>query len=273
MAFKHVRPLQGRKISVKTAHMAKASTPRLFPHAAGDHLKAGRVNAEALLRILPSAAALWSLDRRVCFLNDTARQLFGFGEEEIARAGFSWLNRIHPDDRVHYVASWNKLQSGQPKAVSCYRFFPKERTGEMRLKEVAFGYPVGDGNVRGVFSLYSEERDPEDGIEIRQIGALMRNFSHEIANKLQTISGELDLLMLAGNLSEPSSATVRWGVQQICKLTHEISEYLSPSPAPTKVEWENPGAVISEVISGLNRSRGGLGLGACSRIVARARGS
>jgi len=70
--------------------------------------------------------------------------------------------------------------------------------------------------------------------------------THEIGNHLQAIRGELDLLTLSGALPQQSSKSVAFGVQQIHKLTREITEYLSPPPLQLRAE--DLAVVLAEVI-------------------------
>src|SRR5919198_1605890 len=82
--------------------------------------------------------------------------------------------------------------------------------------------------------------------EIHEVRELLIGLTHEIGNSLQAISGELDLLTLTRPFPQQSSKAVYHGIEQIRKLTREISEYLSPPPL--KLRSEDLGLVLTEVI-------------------------
>lgn len=75
---------------------------------------------------------------------------------------------------------------------------------------------------------------------------LLHGLTHEIGNILQAIRGELDLLRLAGALTQQSSKSIAHGFQQIRNISHEFQEYLSPPPP--QLSSEDPAVVLTEVI-------------------------
>jgi signal transduction histidine kinase len=209
-------------------------------------LKGGLLEAGALLELIPSPVALWSRDRRSCIFNESARQLIGFCEHDFRENPALWLDRISPRDRAGFLAEWRRLQRGEKKVSCSYRFLPKQRRAEIRLREVSVAYPIA-GGASGIWSLYSEDPNVEDDLGgVQQVRDLVRGLTHEIGNSLQAISGELDLLRLSGSLTPESSTAVTHGVRQIRKLAREIDEFLSPPPL--QLRTENPATVLNEVI-------------------------
>jgi signal transduction histidine kinase len=209
-------------------------------------LRGGRVEAGSILELIPSPVALWSRDRRSCVFNDSTRRLVGFCEHDFREDSSLWLERISPRDRAGFLAEWKRLQRGEKKISCSYRFLPKHRRTEIRLREVSVSYPIS-GDAPGVWSLYSEDPNLEDEIgEVQQVRDLVCGLTHEIGNSLQAISGELDLLRLSGNLNAESAMAMTHGVRQIRKLAHEIEEYLLPPPL--ELRTENPATILNEVI-------------------------
>jgi signal transduction histidine kinase len=247
MAVNNLRALRGRKAQQKAIE-----APQVFvtedQNALCLSLKPGLVQAGAVLELMPCAVALWSQDRSLCVLNDSSRQLLGFCEHDFRQQPSLWVDRIYPRDRDIFLGAWKKLQSGE-KTISChYRFLPKHQTQEIRLREVSFSYPIRESHTPGVWSLYTEDPKPEEEIDgMQQVRELVRGLTHEIGNSLQAISGELDLLRLAGALSQQSAKAMTHGVAQIRKVAHEIEEYLCPPPLELRAE--DPGVVLTEVIS------------------------
>ena len=56
-------------------------------------LKAARVEAGVILDGAPYPMGLWSLDRRYCVFNSLARELLGYGEDEIRQDAELYLDR------------------------------------------------------------------------------------------------------------------------------------------------------------------------------------
>jgi PAS fold len=244
MAANHLKSVSGSKPQKTNPRAASEAfltdkNNRCWPS------KAGLVRAGAVLEFMPCSVALWSHDRSLCVFNDSTRQLLGFCERDFRQTTSLWLNRVHPQDRDRLVSAWNKLQQGEGKISCQYRFLPKHQAQQIRLREVSFSYPVRGGDAPGIWSFYVEESD-EEVSEIRQVRELVRGLTHEIANGLQVISGELDLLILAGALPQRSSKAIGHGVQQILKIAHEIEEYLEPPQF--QLRSEDPAVVLTEVI-------------------------
>ncbi|MGH7824206.1 MAG: PAS domain-containing protein [Candidatus Binatia bacterium] len=233
MAINYLRSIQGRKADLKF----KAE------------LKSELVSTGAVLDLVPYPAALWSRDRKSCVLNESIKELMGFCDSDLEQMGSLWTDRIHPQDREAFLTVWNRFQSGETK-ISCeYRFFPMGRSREIRLSEVSCACLLRDGVPPVIWSFYSDVEDlntHKDDAEIRQLRELLGGLAHEVGNALQAIRGELDLLRLAGALSQQSSKTITYGFQQMRKIAHEIQEYLSPPPQ--LVRSEDPAAVLTEVI-------------------------
>jgi PAS fold len=193
------------------------------------------------LDIIPYPMALWSRDRSACIFNEPTRELLGFSEDDFRSNSFLWTDRIHPEDRTAVISAWQKLQGGEKKVSYKYRFFPKSQSNVLWLSEVAISYC---GN--GVWSLYSEERFEQEAPEAYPLRKLLRGLTHEIANNLQAISGELELSRWSGILSVESAETMARGITHIRTLAHEIEEYLFPPTHPPTSE--DPSSVLTEVI-------------------------
>jgi hypothetical protein len=250
MAINYLRSVPGRKEKRKTAAVGGAEVFN------GGELKTALWEAGTLLGHLPCAAAFWSPDRRFCVFNALVRQLVGFCEHDLEQTNSLWTDQIHPHDRDSFLTAWNKLQNGAASIFCHYRFFPKHKTGEVLLREFSFPYQPRDKRDGVIWSFYSEDSTPvkaadKEGSEVRQIRELVAGLIHEISNHLQVISGELDLLSLAGALPAESSKAVTFGVQKIHELTCEIDEYLCPPPL--QLRSEDLATMLTEVIRGSER--------------------
>jgi hypothetical protein len=249
MATNHLRSVPARK---DKRGNGSADSSEVFE----TQLKTGLAEAGVILDHVPCAAALWSWDHRFCVFNVPVRQLLGFCEHDIGQTSSLWMDRIHPLDRDRFLATWNELQNGAPQISCHYRFFPKHKTHEIALKEFSFPYYIRDKKPPAIWSFYSEDSSTGSPLDkeasgVPQIQELMVGLTHEIGNHLQAISGELDLLSLAGALPQESSRAVKSGVQKIHELTREIDEFLSPPPL--QLRSEDLATVLTDVIRASER--------------------
>jgi signal transduction histidine kinase len=210
-------------------------------------LRAGLIEAGTAIELVPSPAALWSLDRQSCFLNDDARELLGFCEHDFKQDAALWLERIHPDDRKEFLRAWKSLQAGDTRVSSHYRFQPKNRTQLVWLKEVSFLYAPSGVEKPNVWTVYLEEVMSESFFHgASQTRNFVRGLTHEMGNNLQAIRGELDILRFSQVIPNDSAETIYRGINQVRRLVHEIQEYLLPSSV--EATTEDPASVLAEVI-------------------------
>ncbi len=210
-------------------------------------LRAGFIEARTAIEFVPSPAALWSLDRHLCFFNDDTRELLGFCEHDFKHDAALWLERIHPDDRQEFLRAWKGLQVGETRVSSRYRFQPKHRTQVLWLREVSFLYTTSDVEKPSVWTVYLEEVASESFFRgAGQVRNFVRGLTHEMGNNLQTIRGELDILRFSHAIPDDSAETIYRGINQVRRLVHEIEEYLFPSSVEPKTE--DPASVLAEVI-------------------------
>ena len=247
MAGDHLRAVRGNTAGQKlTAGQASETFPNYNEDDLCLALKAGTVRAGAILDLVPFPAALWSHDRSLCVFNDSTRQLLGFCAQDFSQLNSLWLDRVHPDDRDALATAWNELQTGKGEIGCEYRFLPKHQSHEIRLREVSFSYSLGS-EARGVWSFYTQvTRSDEEETQLRPLPELIRGLTHEIANSLQIIRGELDLLRLTGAITQQSSKVITRGVEQILKVTREIEEHIEPPELQLRLE--DPVIALNEVI-------------------------
>jgi K+-sensing histidine kinase KdpD len=197
--------------------------------------------------LVPSPAALWSLDRQSCFFNVDARELLGFCEHDFKQDGALWLERIHPDDRKEFLRAWKSLKTGETRVSSRYRFQPKNRTQVVWLKEVSFLYAASGVEKPNVWTVYLEEVMSDSFFHgASQMRNFVRGLTHEMGNNLQAIRGELDILRFSQAIPNDSAEAIYRGVNQVRRLVHEIQEFLLPPSV--EATTEDPASVLAEVI-------------------------
>lgn len=210
-------------------------------------LRAGLIEAGTALEFVRSPAALWSLDRLSCLLNDDARELLGYCEHDFKQDAALWLERIHPEDRKEFLRAWKSLQAGDTRVSSRYRFQPKNRTQVLWLREVSFLYGSSGAEKPNVWTIYLEEVASESLFRgAGHVRNFVRGLTHEMGNNLQAIRGELDILRFSQAIPNDSAETIYRGINQVRRLVHEIEEYLFPSSVEPKTE--DPASVLAEVI-------------------------
>ena len=210
-------------------------------------LRAGLIEAGTAIELVPSPAALWSLDRQSCFFNVDARELLGFCEHDFKQDGALWLERIHPDDRKEFLRAWKSLKTGETRVSSRYRFQPKNRTQVVWLKEVSFLYAASGVEKPNVWTVYLEEVMSDSFFHgASQMRNFVRGLTHEMGNNLQAIRGELDILRFSQAIPNDSAEAIYRGVNQVRRLVHEIQEFLLPPSV--EATTEDPASVLAEVI-------------------------
>jgi len=132
MTINHLRPIPGKKATARGVEEAS----RVVVDAPAPTLG----EAVRLLENLPFPSAFWNHNRRWCAFNKGSRDLLGFCEHDFASKSSLWLDQVHPDDRAMVAAEWATLQNGEAKMVCAYRFLPKHKNEELRLRENAFLY-------------------------------------------------------------------------------------------------------------------------------------
>src|SRR5262249_28386540 len=217
------------------------------------------IDVSIILEVIPYPVALWSLDRRSCRLNHSARELLGFSDDDFIKNGSLWTDRVHPQDRDAFASAWRKLQAGEKKIACRYRFLPKNETIALRLREISIVHSRRESDALGTWSLYTEETGFEDEFTgTYPLRKLLSGLTHDIGNNLQTISGELELSRWSGVLSVESAEAMARGITQIRTLAHEIEEYLFPSTH--RLRTEDPASLLTEVIQSKEREMAAHGI-------------
>ena len=221
----------------------------------GGESTAGSVNAAMLLESLPVPLALWNFDSSVVLLNEPLRQLLGFKGPSLPDAlPLRWNECVAAADRESYAAHRRRLAEGQSSSVCQYRFFAKNRDSTIWLRESALLLDKPAGN-RSVLSYYATVFEYETG----SAQEVLAEFSHEVANSLQTIGAEVDVLQLSGALPGGTAERMGGELRQLGKLIGELGEYVTPQFSISP-QAEDPALVIAEVIRASEAELAGQGI-------------
>jgi hypothetical protein len=211
--------------------------------------------------LFPCAMIFWSARYSACVLNKEARRLTGFSSSDLQHAPSLWVSRIHVRDRALFSATRERLQSGEKKVQCDYRFFPKESTKELWLRETASLSLSPQGEVDGVISVYTEISDLKkrcrtkgrEGAKSASEEGIIEEFVHAAQNSLQGISMGLDLLRINHGDSFESETIFR-GVERSSRLLREIREYFTPPEL--RLSTEDLEGVVEEVIRKVEKKWG-----------------
>jgi nitrogen-specific signal transduction histidine kinase len=204
------------------------------------------------LDLIPCAVVVWNRDRSVSVINQAARELLAVDAAELQQDPSLWINRVHPEDRDLYRATWKTLLAGERRTSCDYRFSSGHDNKEIWLRDVSVPHPNSHGDVNSVTSAYMNVTDLHGsrsrGQEERRLadaGEIIDGMVHGIKNDLQIINSGLDLMWLTGNrLSE--CQPLFEGVERINRSIQELREFFSP--ADTQLSEANPKVVVEEFV-------------------------
>jgi hypothetical protein len=182
--------------------------------------------ANAVLDAHCCPTALWSLDRAECLFNSPTVELFGFQDNDVCADPKLWVARIDERDRDAFITSWQRLQNGESKIVCRYRFNPPDASAAVEIVEDALLLPHGSGDKSAVLSRYQAYRPAlrKPGRNDLRVEELL----HQIANYLQGIHGEADLLRLFNGLPQRSFDTITQSIDCIQNLLVQIDPAAGP---------------------------------------------
>jgi hypothetical protein len=202
----------------KTRQQRPVIAPANLNMADGSSLATLLMPIGALLELFPSAAALWNADRSQCVFNSEMETLVGYHADDFCADKDLWLRRIDPRDREVFLSSWKTLQKDQGKISWRYRFTPPDRLS-IDVEETAMPVPLGPTGTSAVLSLYQSKAGVR---RARRDDTAIHGLTHHMANSLQAIRGEVDLLHLAGALPQRSFDNINRGIEQLNDLLGEI---------------------------------------------------
>lgn len=169
------------------------------PVCAGSNRVNRGEDARAFCAAVPGAVSLWSRDRSFCVLSETAKHLINYSEADLVNRPSLWVERIHPDDRQKFCRSLENLGKDSSLMRCDYRFFPRNASGPLWLREHALLGPDQKANAWEIISLYTSMSDLSgiNGAEtkkedLEKIALLVHDFS----NCFQKVTMELDLAQI-----------------------------------------------------------------------------
>jgi PAS domain-containing protein len=163
----------------------------------------------SLWEISACAMALWSRDRSLCLLNESARRLINYAESDFLHCSSLWGDRIHPHDQQEFRRSEEALRNGKSPVRCDYRFLPKNAQNHIWLREASVLSTQHEGTPWHIFSAYTDISDLQAknaaGITADNMMNSIKLLNHELMNCVQKVVMELELAKLGLDGSDRSS--------------------------------------------------------------------
>lgn len=167
----------------------------------------GLADSPIHLDFMPIPLALWNGARSHGMINAPASRLLGFAQAEIQAKPEVWLERIPRADVVLFH-DFLKRAASESREIACdYRFLPKNRSQFIWLRETSIALPAAARpwqtlssyiDITDLKTLRAEmEIDPAS----QSRDKLVRTMFHEIKNRLQRLSMEIELAALEARLA------------------------------------------------------------------------
>jgi len=180
--------------------------------------------AREFCEMIPGAAFLWSRERSVWLLNESAKRLTNYSESDFVHRPSLWAERIHPDDREKYCEFVEALDKDKPPAPCDYRFFPRDAHRPIWIR--VHSLVLGRGQNGAAWDIVSTFTDISDLKRAEGAGAKKNDGDsaklpmHEFQNYIHKIALELELAQmdLKGKFN---SAEVESVVES---LSHSLSD-------------------------------------------------
>ena len=182
------------------------------------------------IEALPVAVALWSTDRRRCILNSSARALTNLSDEYLRADPEAWIERIHPQDRHLFSASWQKLRETGVKQSCDYRFFPIDGDRYLWLREESAMHREAPPQTPWVVSHYVDVSNIKEGSSdgSASVQGVIGGALHNVRNHLQTVRMGLDCLERLPAKPEDLQPLVV-GIEQVLAILKQVGDYFFPS--------------------------------------------
>jgi hypothetical protein len=116
--------------------------------------------ARGFCEMIPGAVFLWTRERSVWLLNESAKRLTNYSEEDFVSSPSLWMERIHPDDREKYFEFVEGLDKDKRPGPCDYRFFPRNAHKPVWIREhsVVLGCSR-DGTAWDIISVFTDISD------------------------------------------------------------------------------------------------------------------
>ena len=215
-------------------------------------------NLKSALDLLPCAVSLWTADRSRCILNSAARELTGLSNGNFKATSSLWIQRIHPDDRAPFTASWKASIEGAPTRALDYRFASGNGKKFIWLRELSTARRSAAGDIEWITSVYVDVTDLKLALEKQpgearreSVPGVIAGLIHELQNDLQIVSLGLDLAHLPPSAAQEFQSVLA-GIERIQDLTRQLRDYFFPGESkPSKAD---AGIVLGEVVRHMERA-------------------
>lgn len=171
----------------------------------------------------------WELATNEVHWNDSIHSVFGYAPGEVAPEATWWLDRVHPDDREHVLASSTRAFAGTgDEWLEEYRF--RHRDGRWldvldrsRIERDATGRAVRSyGSMRDVTDQKRVERERE---------MLLGVLGHDLRNPLAAIGAAADVMLRRRRLDERDAIFARRIASSVARMARLVTDLLEAARA------------------------------------------
>jgi hypothetical protein len=146
--------------------------------------------------MVPGPVALWSGDRSLCLLNDAAKRLTHYSENDFVHSPSLWMERIHAGDRQGFGRFVEELRRSPSRLRCDYRFFPRDADEPVWLREHALRTqdPMANGwEIMSAYTDISDLKSRHDEAAKKDDDGSAKLLNHKFQNCIHKMSMELEL--------------------------------------------------------------------------------
>ena len=189
-------------------------------------------NARDFLERIPCPAALRSRDRSFYLINECAKRLIRFSENDLSIRPSFWTECIHPADQQKFCQSQKELALNVSAASCDYRFFPKGATQPIWIRDISVLAKQENKVPWDVISTFTEVSDLKSAISTETndgaTGSIIEHLIHDLTNRLHKVSMGLELVD-AGIYRQADFSRLRSEMQSMQDSLQDLRDCIQPA--------------------------------------------
>lgn len=173
--------------------------------------------------------AIWDASRRACKFNLAALDLLKFSQDDFQTQPNLWLQQVHEQDLLVWHTQLRRFARGDGLVISDYRFFPKGATDPIWLRE--FMMPIKTPHPlwksMSSYTDITELKNAANGGHDQEASPhtqdeTLRSLFHDINNKVQRLSMEIELASLESGQQSELSQKISDALAEVTRSIEQI---------------------------------------------------